>query len=59
MLLDYFKMDMGSMINRISDQINFYSDRITIAPDIGIIREFDRKDIERTIYPCIEAGFPS
>lgn len=55
-LLDYFNMDIDTMIRRISEQIDVYSDRITIAPDIGIIREFDINDIERTIYPCIESG---
>jgi adenosine deaminase len=56
-LLDLFEMDLDAMISRIKKQINIYSDRITIAPDIGIIRVFDLKDIERTIYPCIESGF--
>ena len=56
-LLDYFNMDLDSMLKRIGEQIAEYSDRITISPDIGIIRIFDKKDIERTIYPCIESGF--
>lgn len=56
-LLDLFDLDIEKMINRIKEQIDFYSDRITIAPDIGIIRVFEKKDIERTIYPCIESGF--
>jgi len=56
-LLDLFDLDLDKMISRISKQIDQYSDRITIAPDIGIIRVFDLKDIERTIYPCIESGF--
>jgi len=56
-LLDLFEMNLEKMINRINEQITVYSDRITIVPDIGIIRVFDLKDIERTIYPCIESGF--
>jgi adenosine deaminase len=56
-LLDLFDMDIDSMIKRISEQISYYSDRIVINPDIGIIRVFDFKDIERTIIPCIESGF--
>ncbi len=56
-ILDLFDKDIELMIKRIGDQIDLYKDKITIAPDIGIIRIFDRKDIERTIYPCIESGF--
>ncbi|MDA3811741.1 MAG: hypothetical protein PF518_15590 [Spirochaetaceae bacterium] len=55
--LDLYDMNIDLMLRQIGDQINYYSDRITIAPDIGIIRVMDKKDIERTIYPCIESGF--
>lgn len=55
-ILDYFEMDLEKMLTCIREQIDFYKERITIAPDIGIIRVFDKKDIERTIYPCIESG---
>ena len=55
-LLDIFEMDMSRMVETLSAQMDRYRDRIRIAPDIGIIRVFDKKDIERTIYPCIESG---
>ncbi len=55
-LLDLFDMDILSMIDRINEQISLYKDRISIAPDIGMLRIMDMKDIERTIYPCIESG---
>jgi len=55
--LDLFDMDIDLMIKKFSEQTELFKDRITIAPDIGMIRVMDLKDIERTIYPCIESGF--
>ena len=55
--LDFFDMDLELMIKTIGDQIDYYKSWITIAPDIGIMRTYDIKDVERTIYPCIESGF--
>ncbi|MCF6334467.1 MAG: hypothetical protein L3J12_01835 [Spirochaetales bacterium] len=56
-LLDLFDMDTESMIRKLSEQAALYKDRISIAPDIGMLRVMEMKDIERTIYPCIESGF--
>lgn len=56
-ILDYYDMDIDLMVSAFTEQINFYKDKLTVKPDIGIIRVFDFKDIERTIYPCIESGF--
>ena len=56
-LLDYYEMDLEKMISDFKKQTDFYSEKLTIMPDIGIIRVFDKKDLERTIYPCIVSGF--
>jgi len=55
-LLDLFDMDIDLMTKTIKDQISSYEDRITINPDIGMLRVMDIRDIERTIFPCIESG---
>lgn len=55
--LEFFDMDLELMIKIIGDQIDYYKPRITIMPDIGIMRTNEIKDVERTIYPCIESGF--
>ncbi len=55
--LDLYEMDIDLMIRKFSEQTEVFKNRITIAPDIGMIRVMDLKDIERTIYPCIESGF--
>ncbi|MBN2048798.1 MAG: hypothetical protein JW760_00015 [Spirochaetales bacterium] len=56
-LLDHYGMDLERMISDLRRQTDRYSDRLTIRPDVGILRVCDMKDIERTIYPCIESGF--
>jgi adenosine deaminase len=56
-LLDHYEMNLELMISELKTQVDAFSDKITIMPDVGIIRVFNRKDIERTIYPCIESGF--
>ena len=56
-LLDSFDLNIDLMIEKLTEQIESYSDRIQIVSDVGIIRVFDMKDIERTIDPCIESGF--
>ncbi|MDA3851638.1 MAG: hypothetical protein PF447_10240 [Spirochaetaceae bacterium] len=55
-LLDHFNGDIKAMVRVLKEQMDSYSQQITIRPDIGIIRVFERKDIEHTIYPCIESG---
>lgn len=55
--LDQYGGDVEAMTGDIRTLMDQYDDRISIKPDIGIIRVFEMKDIERTIYPCIESGF--
>ena len=57
LILDFFGGDIDSMISALKDQIDSYAGKLEIRPDVGMIRVFDMKDIERTIYPCIESGF--
>lgn len=56
-LLSMFDMDLERMIKVLSDQIDQFKGKIKVAPDLGIIRVFDFKDIEATTLPCIESGF--
>ena len=56
-LLDSWEMDITAMTDALRTQTDSWSCKIEIRPDIGIIRVFEMKDIERTIYPCIESGF--
>lgn len=57
LIIDFFEGDINSMISALKEQIKPYAGRLEIRPDVGMIRVFDMKDIERTIYPCIESGF--
>lgn len=56
-VLGLYDMDIEKMILQLSEQTEQYSDKISISPDVGIIRVFDKKEIEKTTYPCIESGF--
>lgn len=55
--LNQYKGDVEAMTGDIRTLIDLYGEKIRIEPDIGIIRVFEQKEIERTIYPCIESGF--
>ena len=57
LILDYFEGDVEQMISALHSQIEKYSGRLGIKPDVGMIRVFPMPEIERTIYPCIESGF--
>ncbi len=57
LILDYFEGDIEKMVSALQNQISRYSGRLIIKPDVGMVRVFSQKEIERTIYPCIESGF--
>ena len=56
-ILDFFEGDTEWMIRELGKQFKRYEGRMSIKPDVGMIRVFDIGEIERTIYPCIDSGF--
>ena len=57
LIIDYFDGDIEWMTAALKKQIDKYSGKLTVKPDVGMIRVFPMEEIERTIYPCIESGF--
>ncbi len=57
LILDYFDENIEPMIEALQKQIDAFKGKLTIKPDVGMIRVFPMNEIERTIYPCIESGF--
>ena len=57
LIIDYFEGDINWMTTELKKQIDKYSEKLTIKPDVGMIRVFPMDEVERTIYPCIESGF--
>lgn len=56
-LFDFFEGDIEKMIFMLKKQAERFAGKLTIKPDVGMIRVFPMADIERSIYPCIESGF--
>ena len=56
LIIDYFEGDINWMTTELKKQIDKYSEKLTIKPDVGMIRVFPMDEVERTIYPCIESA---
>ena len=57
LILDFFEGDIDKMVKALAAQVAAYEGELTIKADVGIVRVFPLKEIEKTIYPCIESGF--
>lgn len=55
-LLDYYDMNITTMIGQLEEQVKMFGSYLKIAPDIGIIRAFDKAFIERCDEVFVRAG---